>query len=387
MKIRENRMLNKIKLNNFKCYKNETFSLSNLTVFCGNNSVGKSTAIQALLLAFQNNFSSELELYGDFVELGSYQDIHNRDAEFDSLLIDIHKDGSSLKWGYTEEEFGHAKREQVEDAPLPIISSLEGESVIQCWNEQYADNFIFLSAERWGPRRNYPYSTQRRSPSWLGIHGEFTPQVLNDITSLSKPLANDDARSHSQAEGPTVADNLYKWMGEISPGVFIKTKSDKEAGITTSQYAFGEHTYRAVNVGFGLSYSLPVVLALLSAKPGGLVIIENPEAHLHPKGQSYLGRLIALTAQSGVQVIIETHSDHLLNGMRLIARVKEDFDPNIFTLHYVYKGGEESNVDTISLAKDGKLSNWPKGFFDQQAQDMFTIMTGRTEMPGSQQVN
>ncbi|WP_180834594.1 AAA family ATPase, partial [Vibrio parahaemolyticus] len=66
---------------------------------------------------------------------------------------------------------------------------------------------------------------------------------------------------------------------------------------------------------------LPIVLALLVTKPGGLVIIENPEAHLHPKGQSYLGRLIQRTAEAGVQVIIETHSDHLLNGIRVAARL------------------------------------------------------------------
>ena len=379
-------MLNEIKLCNFKCYKKQGFSLSNLTVFCGNNSVGKSTALQALLLAFQNDFSANLELYGDFVELGTYRDIQNRDADFDSLLIEIHGNDSSLKWGYIDEEFDPEKRVQVEEAPLPMIHAPNDELITQRWNEQYDDNFVFLSAERWGPRSNYPYSTQRRSPSWLGIHGEFTPQVLADVVLSSKSLMNNDPRKHSQADGPTVADNLYKWMGEISPGVFIKTKSHKEANIATSQYQFGDHTYRAVNVGFGLSYSLPVVLALLSAKPGGLVVIENPEAHLHPKGQSYLGRLIALTAQAGVQVIIETHSDHLLNGMRLIARTKAEFDPSIFTLHYVYKGGEESKVDTISLTKDGKLSNWPDGFFDQQAQDMFTIMTGKADMPGSKKV-
>lgn len=368
-------MLRSVKLNNFKCYQEQEFLLSNLTVFCGNNSVGKSTAIQALLLGFQNFFSSKLELSGDFVELGTYQDVHNRDADFDSLLIEIQKDDLSLRWGYTEEEFDGEKEKQVEEAPLPMILAPDNESVIQRWNEQYADNFVFLSAERWGPRSNYPYSTQRRSPSWPGIHGEFTPQVLSTITT-NDALEEGDKRIHEKASDRTLADNLYAWMSEVSPGVFIKSDSIKRASVATNQFQFGDHTYRAVNVGFGLSYALPVVLSLLMAKPGGLVIIENPEAHLHPRGQSYLGRLIALTAQAGVQVIVETHSDHVINGMRIMPRLGLVDCENII-IYQVFSGEEHSEVDKITVDYQGQLSKWPKDFFDQQLIDMDILISGK----------
>jgi len=79
--------------------------------------------------------------------------------------------------------------------------------------------------------------------------------------------------------------------------------------------------------GFGLSYTLPVITALLVGTliPNSLVIIENPEAHLHPRGQTEIARLIALCAQVGTQIIIETHSDHLFDGIRIAAKNKPGF--------------------------------------------------------------
>ncbi len=371
-------MINEVQLRNFKCYKKERFILSNLTVFCGNNSAGKSTVIQALLLALQNDFSSKLQLTGDYIQPGSYDDIHNRNAEDDSLLINFITSKGDVAWGYNDVEFESQKRKEVEEAPLPLLSNSD-EVVNGELYELYKDDFIYLSAERWGPRSNYPYSTKRRSLNWLGVHGEYTPQVLEAVTKSSVRFPSDDARFPHKSKQNTVtslADTLYEWMGEISPGVYIKAQSHKDADISTNQYQFGDHFYRAVNVGFGLSYVLPVVLALLATKPGGLVIIENPEAHIHPRGQSYLGRLIALTAQSGVQVIVETHSDHVINGMRIMPRLGLVDSENI-SIYQVFSGEEHSEVEKITVDSQGELSEWPKDFFDQQLIDMDILMSGK----------
>jgi predicted ATPase len=371
-------MINEVILSNFKCYEKEPFKLSNLTVFCGNNSAGKSTVIQALLLAFQNDFSSNLELTGDYIQPGSYDDIHNRNAENDSLEVKLITSRGHVAWGYDDLEFDSKKRIEVEEAPLPLLSR-SNEVVNTELYELYKDDFTYLTAERWGPRSNYPYSTKRRSNNWLGVHGEYTPQVLEVIATSIIRFPTQDVRLPPNVDRNTVtslADVIYEWMGEISPGVFIKAKSHKDADISTNQYRFGGHFYRAVNVGFGLSYVLPVVLALLNAKPGGLVIIENPEAHIHPRGQSYLGRLIALTAQSGVQVIVETHSDHVINGMRIMPRLGL-VDCDKITIYQVFSGGEHSKVDKITVDSQGELSEWPKDFFDQQLVDMDILMSGK----------
>lgn len=374
-------MINKIYLKNFKCYLDQPFLLSELTLFCGNNSAGKSTAIQALLLIFQNNFSTKLELTGGFIQPGTYDDIHNRNAENDSLLINIETTFGSLSWGYNEKEFDSQTRQHVEEAPLPFIDELSPDvsRLMQRLKEHYAKEFIYLSAERWGPRSNYPYSTQRRSSKWLGVNGEFTPQVLEKLVKSSKVIGKDDPRQHSGRSVKsmtTAADNLYAWMGEISPGVFIDAQSLKGADIATNQYQFFGQSYRAVNVGFGLSYVLPVVLALLNAESGGLVIIENPEAHLHPKGQSILGRLIALTAEAGVQVIVETHSDHVINGMRIMPRLGK-VNHKKMSIYQIGANSEHSDVRHIEVKSDGQLSEWPEDFFDQQLIDMDILISGK----------
>lgn len=370
-------MINRISLKNFKCYSENNFELSNLNIFCGINSVGKSTVIQSILLLLQNNFSNPLKLDGEYIQLGTYNDIHNVNVESDSLFIKISIDDKTLSW---ETEEDHTLRSNaINDSHLylsPDIDKEYSDMTRAEFSDKYKSNFIFLSAERLGPRSNYPYSNQRRSSNWLGIHGEYSSQVLSTLIEASLSLDDQDPRIHSNAPSKLVFSNFINWMQEISPGAFVKVDSIPHANISTNQFMFDGHTYRATNVGFGLSYALPVVLALIMSKPGSLVIIENPEAHLHPKGQSYLGRLIALAAMAGVQVIIETHSDHLLNGIRVITRISEKFTPSIFTLYYVSNGIIHSNVEKITISKDGKLSNWPEGFFDQQAQDMFTIMTG-----------
>src|SRR4029078_5782856 len=98
-----------------------------------------------------------------------------------------------------------------------------------------------------------------------------------------------------------------------------------EADIAIPKFGFERSSdvasgfYRPTNVGFGLSYSLPMITVLLSAIPSSIVLLENPEAHCHPRGQSQLARLIAM-ASKRLQVIVETHSDHLMNGLRVAVR-------------------------------------------------------------------
>ncbi|MFA0074903.1 AAA family ATPase [Vibrio cyclitrophicus] len=373
-------MINEVNLINFKCYEQQPFAFKNLTVFCGNNSVGKSTAIQSLLLVLQNDFSSKLQLTGDYISPGTYDDIHNRDAEQDGLSISLDTADGYISWGYIDEEFSGAKRNAVEEAPLPLLDRTS-DTIQRDLKMRYADNFNYLSAERLGPRGYYPYSTQRRSESWLGIHGEYTSQVLEKFSKNTQSIEREDPRVHEHIISKKVisrAENLFEWMSEISPGVYIKAESQKDMDIASSQYQFGEHTYRAVNVGFGLSYSLPVVLSLLMAEKGGLVIIENPEAHLHPRGQSYLGRLIALAAEAGVQVIVETHSDHVMNGIRLMPRLGKVNHSNIIYYQITDKVGDEK-VKTITVNSQGQFSEWPEGFFDQQVVDMKTLLSGKEQ--------
>lgn len=206
----------------------------------------------------------------------------------------------------------------------------------------------------------------------VGNHGEYAVHYLQahelEIVENKRVLYNGE-------ENFRLLKQVECWMGEITPGISLRMEEyghSNRIGLTVHQEGnMGADYYTAQNVGFGISYVLPIVLALLKAKRGELLILENPEAHLHPKGQRKMGELIARAAAGGVQIIVETHSDHVLNGIRLCAK-NDQIDPNIVRLYFFTRkktnNDEHKIVPAIEnpiLRSDGRLSFWPDGFFDE----------------------
>jgi predicted ATPase len=167
--------------------------------------------------------------------------------------------------------------------------------------------------------------------------------------------------------------NVNEWLQIISPGNTFEAAPDEEHGQAFSKY----NHFMPTESGFGLSYILPIITALLA--PGNdhnlITIIENPEAHLHPKGQSEIGKLIAMAAAADKQVIVETHSDHIIDGIRIACRKKLINNEDI-VFHYITKEGPEkaAEVDSVQPMPDGKLDHWPKGFFDQSLLDKAELL-------------
>ncbi|MEI7776209.1 MAG: DUF3696 domain-containing protein [Verrucomicrobiota bacterium] len=168
-------------------------------------------------------------------------------------------------------------------------------------------------------------------------------------------------------------DQVAAWLQQLSPGVRLSADRVKGTDEVQLCYEFIGHSrrtksnpYRPGNVGFGLTYSLPIIVACLATPPGALLLLENPEAHLHPQGQLALGELLSLVAADGVQLVIETHSDHILNGIRLAVKAQRLQADNV-ALHFFSRSIEsgDSEVQSPALLPDGRLSNWPIGFFDQ----------------------
>ena len=149
------------------------------------------------------------------------------------------------------------------------------------------------------------------------------------------------------------------------------------------QYSFVKgnqvsNRYRATNVGFGITYVLPIIVAVLSSAPGSLLLIENPEAHLHPRGQARMGELLALAASCGIQVVIETHSDHVLNGIRLSVH-GGNLSPEMVQLHFFQRRQQDgqSLVTSPRIDRNGRIDQWPDGFFDEWDKSLETLL-----MPG-----
>ena len=136
---------------------------------------------------------------------------------------------------------------------------------------------------------------------------------------------------------------------------------------------------RAPNAGFGVSYALPVVVAALRAAAGGLLLVENPEAHLHPAGQSAIGGFLAQVAADGVQVFLETHSDHVLNGIRkTVAEGAAALGEEHAVIHFFRDEDDgDGAVESMKVRQTGQLTEWPAGFFDQAQVDLAALAARR----------
>jgi predicted ATPase len=366
-------MITELFLKNFKPFGEQNLAFKNLTVLSGLNSTGKSSVLQSLLLlrqSFQQELLNEvgLALNGDLVSIGTGKDALYESATEDILKLKIYDSNeATAEWC-----FNYNRNSDVMELDRELSNIDSGIDKSSLFN----DNFHYIQAERLGPRRYFEISDfQVRQHRQIGSRGEYTAYFL-DIYQDEKILSN---LNHLSANSLTLKDQLEAWMSEISPGTRVNITTNSAMDILNLQYSYGlSNDYRSTNVGFGITYILPILVAILSAQPDTLILLENPEAHLHPKGQSKMGRLLALAANCGIQIIVETHSDHLLNGIR-VAVCEELTKADDVKLYYFRRHLEDENniiTEVVSprLSQDGGIDLWPDGFFDQSEHDLMNLL-------------
>jgi predicted ATPase len=362
-------MITHIQIKNFKIFENELFDLAPLTLFTGINGMGKSSVIQSLLVLKQSfeskqlQYENQVELENNgYIDLENCGEMCNKKASPKSIEIIIENNNKErYQWSI--------------DASNPKEKKA---NCIFSGNETYKNeplfnkSFIYLSAERLGPRKSYDKEyTSRTYNTVLGIQGEKTPAFIQKAASENTEIGIDALMHPSLKETKSLENpkllyrNINAWLGEILGRPVTAKVSDEgkdKVRLTFSIKGAQGEEFSALQVGFGFSFSLPVIVAPLIAKPGDLIIIENPEAHLHPSAQSKIGKLLAIAAQNGVQVIIETHSDHLLNGIRVAVK-KKLIDGNNTIIHFFSQNS--THKQTFSVEDDGSTERWPIGFFDE----------------------
>jgi predicted ATPase len=117
-----------------------------------------------------------------------------------------------------------------------------------------------------------------------------------------------------------------------------------------------------------------MVLCLL-AQPGELVLLEQPELHLHPAPQQILGDFLVGIAETGRQLLIETHSEYLINRLRLlIAEDQYDNVANLVQIWYARRADGRTEFSSLQPNRFGSLPEWPAGFFDQAPRDAEALL-------------
>ena len=375
-------MLRRIKLSNFKCFENLDMSLAPLTLLSGLNGMGKSSVIQSLLVLRQsiiangNVIPDELILSGDLADLGTGADVLFEDAQNSTIRIAIYQDNIPTPYGLSFEYVGCADRlhtstdSELHDGGLPN----EWLSV-----PPFGRDLIYVNAERIGPRKHYPLSDAAARRGDIGSRGEFALNYWN--SRKDHVLSEDDPRSVGQSARKLSAI-LEHWLDSVSPGAHLWLDTIPDADALLARFSFDRprdvetRPYRATNVGFGLSYTLPVLISLL-APPGTLCLIENPEAHLHPQGQAKLAELAVLASNAGLQIIVETHSDHFLDGVRVAVHDRLIL-PEQVAIHYFERIDGKAVISSPIIDSDGRLSIWPPGFFDQHEKNLVKLLVPRS---------
>ena len=266
------------------------------------------------------------------------------------------------------------------DQLTAVESEAANRDALSAWRgaPPFGGDLHYVQAERVGPRKSYPLSEVLARRGDLGARGEYAWNYLND--HAQDPLPADDPR-RTDAPGRRLIDVVDHWLQDVSPGAHLQLEAIPAADAVLAGFAFDRpgdvesRRHRATNVGFGLSYVLPVVLALL-APPGALCLVENPEAHLHPRGQTKLAELAARAAKADVQVFVETHSDHFVDGVRIAVR-DGLIDPADAAIHYFERRDGRAAVSSPAVDADGRLSHWPAGFFDQHDENLAKLLAPR----------
>jgi predicted ATPase len=229
----------------------------------------------------------------------------------------------------------------------------------------------WLSAERTGPRELLPLLDAQHHRQ-VGMRGELAAGLLHwrESDAVSERLL-------IEGEPPTLFHQVRARMRQFFPGCDLKVLPIEGASAVSLRLRSNAKSefQRPQNVGFGLTQLFPVLVELLAASPGDLVIVENPEVHLHPKAQQDIGELLALVASCGVQVIVETHSDHVLNGIRLAVKGRGSVAPSEVEIHFFSRDLDgTSRRLSPKIDADGRLDAWPEGFFDQFDQALAALL-------------
>ena len=329
-------MISEIKLEGFKSFMDGSLILKPFTLLTGLNSSGKSSVIQALLMACRGL------KYGNFLldDHGTVKELTNIYAtEFNIKLINDKGEIVIL----------HGKDDTQE------IDS----SGFSC------PELFYSEAGRYGSQNSIKVFNNTVE---MDSKGGNLLKCIDTYADMPIPMN----LRHPESQGETFMFNLQAWLDIISPGINFTSVLQKLSDQSFS--FFDEH--RATNVGFGLSYALPVLAVLLRAslRKDSLVLLENPEAHLHPKGQTEMGKFIARCVDSGVNVVVETHSDHLFDGIRLYTKQHEGFETKFISYWFELNKDKNTEIESITLDSNGKMTGvTPKGFFDQFELDAINL--------------
>jgi predicted ATPase len=434
-------MLTHLKLENFKIWRSTgSIRLAPITLLLGTNSSGKSSLIQSLLLIRQTVKGDDPNLdlnlgnpdADDSVTLGQFKDLlcrygaSNESTSANQVGIEFRwsEQGDAMNSTLFSARYNKGAAGSAELAFLRLGKDGQGFSVQRRKTGIYRLSLATQTkslgqSEDFRPQRSFAFSAATFNK--LGARAEsiksIGPALLDELSRIIylgplRRLAQRDyvwagrMPAHIGDDGAKAVDAL------IASGVARQLALKRKKAIPADAQLFDQtiHWLKEMNladglsiralggsaryalmiendgqasnlkdVGVGVSQVIPVIVAALFAQPGHIVIVEEPESHLHPLAQSKLAELFArVSKERNVQFIVETHSEHLFRRMQTLI-AKQDIKPNEAAMYFVERKGTVARLLPLDLDDFGRVLNWPPGFFGdamgetrEQARLMFT---------------
>lgn len=347
-------MLTNVYVENFKCFREESIDFKPLTLITGPNSSGKSSLIQAILKLGEHN---DLELTKYLLSLGLFDELKNKYVNPSSY---------TLRATFSDEKVAKLRAaKNIETIDTPVNHAL-----------LFPNRATYLNANRQVFNEVQFVSLAKKEERKFGISGEHIAGYFNEFKD--EPIENDLIKAEAVAD--TLEGQVNYWINKITNFDYALHTETITSSSVKVFYKDGEgFAFKPGNIGTGVSYLSTILIACLSAQKGNIIIIENPEIHLHPQSQSNLAEFFAFIASKGVQLIIETHNDHLINRIRYEV-FKGHISHEDVVIHYKYP---QQPFKKIKINSAGMFVNefgensFPEGFYNATLQEIFAINRGK----------
>lgn len=359
-------MIQKLTISNFKIHDHTEIEFAPVTLLTGMNGMGKSSVIQSLLLLRQSYRKSQLpyglNLIGDLCSVGTSSDVECQYSNSDVLKLELQFDSKSVDF-----EFEYPSKQN-----LTFLHRINKTRDFLRTNALFNRNFQYLSANRFGPQQVYSRNT------WLvqaenqlsEINGRCEYAVHYLLENKRNRVLPELSYSNETGQDLSLEKQVQLWLGEISPNISVEIEESGSELKLKYNYkypnTFTAQSIPATNTGFGISYALPILVAILGARKDSLIFIENPEAHLHPLGVIALTKLFAKAVKAGIQIVVETHSDRVIVGMLEAVNSKQISSSGLSL--YLFESETNRHVSVankIGIQPSGYLQpNAPKAFYD-----------------------
>ena len=345
-------MIDKIEINNFKSIDKLELEFKNLTLLTGTNSAGKSTVIQSIL--FSSNYLSSKILAEYLDSLGDFSDLKNRNLNEKKINFELINKNSTTTTSIDIDQIS-----QVGDTADYIL--------------EYGKNLFYLSADRVKPKEIESYKKLfENSKKEFGINGEMIINYYENFKTMQ--LADNLIIDESSK---TLQSQIDYWLKEIlNIDIAFNTEKISSTFLKTFYKIENDNLeYKPNNIATGINYLISILILCLSSKKDDVIIIENPEIHLHPKAQSGLSSFLSFIASKGIQLIIETHNDHIINKIRY-SIFKQEIDSDDIIIYYKDR---DINFEKIEINNKGyfkyrdRVNKFPDGFYDATLNEIFEI--------------